>query len=197
MPKMAALLTGRGTIPTHRAGEPVAQSVEHVTFNHGVVGSKPTGLTNKFNNLDISLLSQKVSCPHCVRINAAGERLDRLSTACHWIALPSSTRVAEFALAVCSASADLSGEQYLVLDHLAATIQASAAVDQETVRRCAGRNQGTVAVLSPRGAQRRRGCRGPRQDWNCPLSSASRDMQHSSCPHAAISAGSARAKPRR
>jgi hypothetical protein len=26
--------------------EPVAQSVEHVTFNHGVVGSSPTGLTN-------------------------------------------------------------------------------------------------------------------------------------------------------
>jgi hypothetical protein len=26
------------------AFEPVAQSVEHVTFNHGVVGSKPTGL---------------------------------------------------------------------------------------------------------------------------------------------------------
>jgi hypothetical protein len=31
--------------------EPVAQSVEHVTFNHGVVGSKPTGLTNKNNDL--------------------------------------------------------------------------------------------------------------------------------------------------
>ena len=26
--------------------EPVAQPVEHVTFNHGVVGSSPTGLTN-------------------------------------------------------------------------------------------------------------------------------------------------------
>jgi hypothetical protein len=31
--------------------EPVAQSVEHVTFNHGVVGSKPTGLTNKNKGL--------------------------------------------------------------------------------------------------------------------------------------------------
>ena len=29
-----------------RPGEPVAQSVEHVTFNHGVVGSNPAGLTN-------------------------------------------------------------------------------------------------------------------------------------------------------
>jgi hypothetical protein len=27
--------------------EPVAQSVEHVTFNHGVQGSNPCGLTNK------------------------------------------------------------------------------------------------------------------------------------------------------
>src|SRR5215469_5688414 len=26
-------------------GEPVAQSVEHVTFNHGVLGSSPSGLT--------------------------------------------------------------------------------------------------------------------------------------------------------
>jgi hypothetical protein len=31
--------------------EPVAQSVEHVTFNHGVAGSSPAGLTNKTNNL--------------------------------------------------------------------------------------------------------------------------------------------------
>jgi hypothetical protein len=31
--------------------EPVAQSVEHVTFNHGVAGSSPAGLTNKNNNL--------------------------------------------------------------------------------------------------------------------------------------------------
>jgi hypothetical protein len=28
------------------AFEPVAQSVEHVTFNHGVQGSNPCGLTN-------------------------------------------------------------------------------------------------------------------------------------------------------
>jgi hypothetical protein len=32
-------------------GEPVAQSVEHVTFNHGVVGSNPAGLTNKIKGL--------------------------------------------------------------------------------------------------------------------------------------------------
>jgi hypothetical protein len=31
--------------------EPVAQSVEHVTFNHGVLGSSPSGLTIKINNL--------------------------------------------------------------------------------------------------------------------------------------------------
>ena len=31
--------------------EPVAQSVEHVTFNHGVAGSSPAGLANKINNL--------------------------------------------------------------------------------------------------------------------------------------------------
>jgi hypothetical protein len=30
-----------------RQVEPVAQSVEHVTFNHGVQGSNPCGLTNK------------------------------------------------------------------------------------------------------------------------------------------------------
>ena len=31
-------------------GEPVAQLVEHVTFNHGVVGSNPAGLTSKIKD---------------------------------------------------------------------------------------------------------------------------------------------------
>ncbi len=40
--------------------EPVAQLVEHVTFNHGVSGSNPDGLTNLLHDLaklygDISL----------------------------------------------------------------------------------------------------------------------------------------------
>src|ERR1700732_1042540 len=34
--------------------EPVAQSVEHVTFNHGVVGSNPAGLTTKIKDLSVS-----------------------------------------------------------------------------------------------------------------------------------------------
>ncbi len=38
------------------AHERVAQSVEHVTFNHGVVGSIPTALTNKINTLDLLAL---------------------------------------------------------------------------------------------------------------------------------------------
>ena len=33
------------------AHERVAQSVEHVTFNHGVVGSIPTALTSKIKDL--------------------------------------------------------------------------------------------------------------------------------------------------
>ena len=45
--------------PIDRAGarpytprlEPVAQPVEHVTFNHGVDGSNPSGLANIFNGL--------------------------------------------------------------------------------------------------------------------------------------------------
>jgi hypothetical protein len=32
-------------------GEPVAQPVEHLTFNQGVPGSNPGGLTNEFNGL--------------------------------------------------------------------------------------------------------------------------------------------------
>ena len=32
--------------------EPVAQSVEHVTFNHGVLGSNPSGLTISLNQTD-------------------------------------------------------------------------------------------------------------------------------------------------
>ena len=35
--------------------EPVAQSVEHVTFNHGVQGSNPCGLTNEIKHLRLSL----------------------------------------------------------------------------------------------------------------------------------------------
>jgi hypothetical protein len=31
--------------------EPVAQPVEHVTFNHGVLGSSPSGLTNEISDL--------------------------------------------------------------------------------------------------------------------------------------------------
>lgn len=39
--------------PTPKASiEPVAQPVEHVTFNHGVVGSNPTGLANKIRDLN-------------------------------------------------------------------------------------------------------------------------------------------------
>src|SRR5713226_6870926 len=34
-----------------RQREPVAQPVEHVTFNHGVPGSIPGGLTNKVKEL--------------------------------------------------------------------------------------------------------------------------------------------------
>jgi hypothetical protein len=32
---------------SERSREPVAQSVEHVTFNHGVAGSSPAGLTTE------------------------------------------------------------------------------------------------------------------------------------------------------
>lgn len=32
--------------------ERVAQTVEHVTFNHGVLGSIPSALTNEINRLD-------------------------------------------------------------------------------------------------------------------------------------------------
>jgi hypothetical protein len=43
-------------------GEPVAQSVEHVTFNHGVVGSNPAGLTNKIRGLSQSDQIRKLAC---------------------------------------------------------------------------------------------------------------------------------------
>jgi hypothetical protein len=47
------LLTRKRRAPTHRAlkGERVAQTVEHVTFNHGVLGSIPSALTKKINSL--------------------------------------------------------------------------------------------------------------------------------------------------
>jgi hypothetical protein len=45
------LLTRRDTAPTHRAGEPVAQMVEHLTFNQVVLGSSPSGLTKQKQSL--------------------------------------------------------------------------------------------------------------------------------------------------
>ena len=43
----AGLLTPHEAARTHPRTEPVAQPVEHVTFNHGVAGSSPAGLANK------------------------------------------------------------------------------------------------------------------------------------------------------
>jgi hypothetical protein len=37
-------LTPHEAARTHPRTEPVAQPVEHVTFNHGVAGSSPAGL---------------------------------------------------------------------------------------------------------------------------------------------------------
>ena len=45
---------GVGTGPLSRE-EPVAQPVEHLTFNQRVVGSNPAGLTNSYNGLAYNL----------------------------------------------------------------------------------------------------------------------------------------------
>ena len=44
-----ALLTSPHAPPTQRPSERVAQTVEHVTFNHGVEGSIPSALTKLIN----------------------------------------------------------------------------------------------------------------------------------------------------
>ena len=44
-------LTRAAAWRSKRLGEPVAQSVEHETFNLGVVGSIPTGLTKSFHSV--------------------------------------------------------------------------------------------------------------------------------------------------
>jgi putative SOS response-associated peptidase YedK len=46
------LLTSTRLHPTQRPSERVAQMVEHVTFNHGVLGSIPSALTKKINTLN-------------------------------------------------------------------------------------------------------------------------------------------------
>jgi hypothetical protein len=61
------------------AHERVAQSAEHVTFNHGVVGSIPTALTNKIKGLFDAVERLRLPCPRCVRNrNARGRVLARL-----------------------------------------------------------------------------------------------------------------------
>jgi hypothetical protein len=49
-----AVLTRKGQPPTQLAlkGERVAQTVEHVTFNHGVLGSIPSALTRKYHKIN-------------------------------------------------------------------------------------------------------------------------------------------------
>jgi hypothetical protein len=46
----ASLLTCPGTPHTHSRAEPVAQLVEHLTFNQVVLGSSPSGLTKYISN---------------------------------------------------------------------------------------------------------------------------------------------------
>ena len=43
--------SGGGLFATFALDDPVAQSVEHVTFNHVAVGSNPTRITNQFKAL--------------------------------------------------------------------------------------------------------------------------------------------------
>src|SRR4051812_27556637 len=71
-----ALLTRTRRTPTQRGSERVAQAVEHVTFNHGVVGSSPTALTMLINDLYLISLTQFILawplCTHCAPIGVAG-----------------------------------------------------------------------------------------------------------------------------
>ena len=48
---------GAAPIVRARSPEPVAQPVEHLTFNQGVAGSNPAGLTNKINALQATIRS--------------------------------------------------------------------------------------------------------------------------------------------
>jgi hypothetical protein len=61
----------------HCAHEPVAQSVEHVTFNHGVLGSSPSGLTNK--NSGTSAQPRTL-----INIEAPGHRLAQEGSGMRW-----------------------------------------------------------------------------------------------------------------
>ncbi len=47
--------------PCLRSGEPVAQSVEHLTFNQGVPGSSPGGLTSEIKYLECGWVGGRVS----------------------------------------------------------------------------------------------------------------------------------------
>jgi hypothetical protein len=85
--RVLALLTGKGRAPTQRAlkGERVAQTVEHVTFNHGVLGSIPSALTKRNQSLSAKIGSN--GFPENCRWEAAGKgerslRLRRAQKAC-------------------------------------------------------------------------------------------------------------------
>ena len=55
---------------TAALSERVAQMVEHVTFNHGVLGSSPSALTNKINPLGRVTRNRPISCVGIVWANA-------------------------------------------------------------------------------------------------------------------------------
>ncbi len=53
------------------ASERVAQSVEHVTFNHGVLGSSPSALTKSIKHLG----ENPPHRPKCVCLQYVGKRI--------------------------------------------------------------------------------------------------------------------------
>ena len=72
--------------------ERVAQPVEHVTFNHGVLGSSPSALTKKINGLEVEAQTERKHHVCAVLpISHAVPTVDRVSVA-NCAAFAASTR---------------------------------------------------------------------------------------------------------
>src|ERR1700722_9765630 len=71
-------LTRRPSCRSTRQCEPVAQLVEHETFNLGAVGSSPTGLTNEIKKSQGAYGQMSAPCPQLLELRHMAKQPPKL-----------------------------------------------------------------------------------------------------------------------
>jgi hypothetical protein len=154
----------------------VAQLVEHATENRSVGGSIPPLGTIKIKYLAVSSHFNKCSCPHCVRVNLMGTPPCRASP-------PKGRHRRSHRVPICSvARSERAGR--LPLWRAPSPPKPTSAASAECLQRMVGVENLDAAA-------------GPRVNVEERLSASGLRCGGPRCHHAALSEGSARARPRR